>query len=127
MTSQLQFSRLKMANLSKRFLVFCLFLAGSAIAQPGIEYDRILESAGTRIAASDGGHLIFDSQNWDYHIVKYNAAGSTEWEKTYRGNQLDHLETVIQTADGGYLLGGSSYFIQKECHRTAPPACPTHG
>lgn len=99
---------MKKADLSKFFLALCLFLSGNAYAQPGIEYDRIIESEGTRIATKDGGYLTFDSQNRDYHIIKYKAAGSTEWEKTYRGNQSDELETVIQTADGGYLLGGNS-------------------
>ncbi len=44
----------------------------------------------------------------DFWIVKSNAAGNKVWDKRFGGSQDDYLNTVIQTADGGYLLGGSS-------------------
>lgn len=44
----------------------------------------------------------------DYWIVKTDASGGIEWQKTVGGNNLDLLFTVIETSDGGYLLGGYS-------------------
>ena len=45
---------------------------------------------------------------YDYWIVKLNAAGSIEWQKTIGGNDEDILFSVALTADGGYILGGYS-------------------
>ena len=44
----------------------------------------------------------------DYWIVKINAAGNTEWQNTIGGNTEDWLYCIQQTADSGYILGGSS-------------------
>lgn len=44
----------------------------------------------------------------DYWIIKLNAAGQEEWQKTIGGSGSDHLLSIQQTSDGGYILGGSS-------------------
>ncbi|QMU31044.1 T9SS type A sorting domain-containing protein [Adhaeribacter radiodurans] len=44
----------------------------------------------------------------DYWIVKSNAAGKKLWDKRFGGTGDDYLNTIIQTSDGGFLLGGSS-------------------
>lgn len=46
--------------------------------------------------------------NDDYWVVKLNAAGVVEWENTIGGLGYDLLFTVSQTADGGYIIGGTS-------------------
>ncbi|QMU31046.1 T9SS type A sorting domain-containing protein [Adhaeribacter radiodurans] len=46
---------------------------------------------------------------WDYWIVKLNANGSKEWDKTFGGGEGDwgdELTSLQQTSDGGYILGG---------------------
>lgn len=48
-------------------------------------------------------------QNGDYWIIKTDACGLKEWEKSYGGSKSETLNCVLQTADGGYLLGGNSY------------------
>jgi len=48
------------------------------------------------------------SEIGDYWLVKLNAAGSKVWDKTLGGTNQDQLSSLIQTKDGGYLLGGSS-------------------
>jgi len=45
------------------------------------------------------------SDNW---IVKLDASGNIIWDKTLGGNDSDVLRDMIQTADGGYLVGGYS-------------------
>ena len=42
----------------------------------------------------------------DFWFAKTNKFGQKEWEKTYGGLQNDVARCVIQTSDGGYLLGG---------------------
>jgi hypothetical protein len=44
----------------------------------------------------------------DYWIVKTDAAGSIQWQNTIGGSGNDHLLSIQQTADGGYILGGYS-------------------
>ena len=45
------------------------------------------------------------TDNW---IVKFDDSGNVEWDKTYGGNDSDVFRNMVQTADGGYLLGGYS-------------------
>jgi hypothetical protein len=44
----------------------------------------------------------------DYWIVKVDAGGVKQWDKTFGGSGSDVLRTIHQTADGGYILGGYS-------------------
>ena len=44
--------------------------------------------------------------SYDYWIVKIDANGNLQWEKTIGSDDTDYLKSVIQTSDGGYLLGG---------------------
>lgn len=44
----------------------------------------------------------------DYWIVKLDPTGNVLWDKTYGGSESDAFRNMIQTADGGYLLGGYS-------------------
>jgi hypothetical protein len=50
----------------------------------------------------------------DYWVVKLSASGTKLWDKTFSGTAFngiggtDVLTTVVATADGGFLLGGSS-------------------
>ncbi|RDC65296.1 hypothetical protein [Adhaeribacter pallidiroseus] len=46
--------------------------------------------------------------DYDYWVVKLNADGSKAWDKSYGGKGRDFLMTVLQTQDGGYILGGTS-------------------
>jgi hypothetical protein len=44
----------------------------------------------------------------DYWVIKINNLGFIEWQKTIGGDGNDILSKIIQTNDGGYLLGGNS-------------------
>ncbi|WP_052257196.1 T9SS type B sorting domain-containing protein [Flavobacterium sp. AED] len=46
--------------------------------------------------------------NDDYWIVKLDANRNVIWDKTYGGTGVDRLTSIMQTTDGGYLIGGSS-------------------
>jgi hypothetical protein len=49
------------------------------------------------------------TQNYDYWVIKLNAAGEKEWDKKYGGSGDDLMTEVYQTSDGGYILGGYSF------------------
>ncbi|MBL0046871.1 MAG: T9SS type A sorting domain-containing protein [Bacteroidetes bacterium] len=71
---------------------------------------------------SDGGYILGGYSNSgitgeksqasqgldDYWIVKIDANGVKQWDKTFGGTSADQLQMVLQTSDGGYLLGGGS-------------------
>jgi len=44
----------------------------------------------------------------DFWVIKLNADGSEQWQKTLGGIASDKLHTAIETKDGGFLLAGTS-------------------
>lgn len=70
------------------------------------------------IQTTDGGYLLAGSststngdvtQNsgfYDHWIVKLDASGNIQWERSYGFSGSDQLFSVIQTTDGGYFTGG---------------------
>lgn len=84
----------------------------------GSEYDYVFNI----IATTDGGYIIGGSSNsgisgdkteaaigaFDYWVIKLNTTGDIMWENTIGGTGEDDMYTIIQTSDGGYLLGGIS-------------------
>jgi hypothetical protein len=71
---------------------------------------------------SDGGYILGGSSNSgvsgnktetskgssDFWIIKTDANGSKQWDKTIGGTSNDNLYGLQQTTDGGYILGGES-------------------
>jgi len=81
-----------------------------------------LDRCNSVIQTTDGGYLLGGTSGStisgqkqtanrgldDYWVVKTDALGNLLWEKTYGGDNFELLSSVIQTPDGGYLLGGLS-------------------
>ena len=44
----------------------------------------------------------------DFWVLKLTADGTVDWQRTYGGSHFDQLNSIIQTSDSGYLLGGST-------------------
>ncbi|RDC63726.1 T9SS type A sorting domain-containing protein [Adhaeribacter pallidiroseus] len=44
----------------------------------------------------------------DFWIIKIDAAGNKQWDKTFGGSGSDYLQAIQQTSDGGFIVGGSS-------------------
>ncbi|MEO5675068.1 MAG: T9SS type A sorting domain-containing protein [Chitinophagales bacterium] len=42
----------------------------------------------------------------DYWVIKIDSAGNKQWDKDFGTAASDQLYSVIQTSDGGYILGG---------------------
>ncbi len=56
--------------------------------------------SGDKTEASKGGA--------DFWIVKLDATGTKTWDKTLGGSAADNPRSLQQTADGGYIVGGTS-------------------
>ncbi len=64
--------------------------------------------AGTS-ASNKGFDKLEDSKGGDdFWIIKLNATGGQEWQKTIGGSGQEKLYSIIETKDGGYIIGGSS-------------------
>ncbi len=55
---------------------------------------------------STDGDIFDNNGSFDYWIIKIDSQGSLIWEKTYGGSDWDQANSVIQTADGGYVVAG---------------------
>jgi len=79
----------------------------------GTEFDIAYSVAQT----ADGGYIIagytfsYGVGGVDFWLVKTDANGNEQWDKTFGGTAGDYVHSVQQTADGGYILAGytSSY------------------
>jgi hypothetical protein len=74
----------------------------------------------------DGGYILGGSSNssisgektqnsmgdlcyQDYWVVKLDSKGNIQWDKTIGGRNNDHLTSLQETSEGGYILGGYSF------------------
>ncbi len=61
---------------------------------------------------ADGGYILagytesFGKGKKDVWVIKLNGSGKKEWAKAFGGEGNDEARDVIQTSDGGYLVGG---------------------
>jgi len=47
----------------------------------------------------------------DAWIVKIDSVGTIEWQKCFGGSDMDFVESIILTSDGGYIFVGSTMSI----------------
>lgn len=68
--------------------------------------------AGSVVQTSDGGFVMaggtdsFGAGDYDFWLVKTDAEGNMEWNKTYGGERSEMATFLVQTGDGGYALAG---------------------
>lgn len=61
---------------------------------------------------TDGGYIVagftnsFGAGDHDMYLIKTDANGKLLWEETYGGERYDDAYSVMQTSDGGYIIGG---------------------
>ncbi len=77
------------------------------------ETGTYLDEAANVCATSDSGFIICGhtysfGNDAEMLLIKLNSGGNTEWSRIYGGVGADKALCVMQTADGGYIVGGSS-------------------
>jgi hypothetical protein len=72
------------------------------------------DSARSLVATPDGGYAIagvtdsFGAGSTDFWLVKTDANGVMEWNRTYGGTGSDEAYSLVTTPDGGYAIAGST-------------------
>lgn len=59
----------------------------------------------------DKTQAVWDTSIWsrgDYWVIKIDSLGNKQWDKDFGGLKEDQLNSIYQTSDGGYILGGTS-------------------
>lgn len=70
---------------------------------------------------SDGGYIVSGSTksndgdvtgnhsvSYDYWVLKLNASGVLQWQKTLGGTTDDEANGILETSDGGFIVAGNS-------------------
>jgi hypothetical protein len=55
---------------------------------------------------SNDGDIAVNAGNIDCLIIKLSNLGNIEWQKTFGGTSVDTGESIQQTSDGGFIVGG---------------------
>jgi hypothetical protein len=63
---------------------------------------------------STGGDLDSNQGVFDIWLFKIDPSGNIIWSKSYGGNGTDRANDLIQTSDGGYLIGGYTVSSSEE-------------
>jgi predicted secreted protein len=72
------------------------------------------DQAYSLVQTSDGGYAIagstmsFGAGDTDFWLVKADANGNMQWNRTYGGSDWDEACSLVQTSDGGYAIGGDA-------------------
>jgi len=71
-----------------------------------------IDDARSVVQTSDGGYALagrtasFGSESNDAWLIKTDANGNKQWDKTFGGSDFDLAEGMIQASDGGFVLAG---------------------
>ncbi|MFE3867109.1 T9SS type A sorting domain-containing protein [Flavobacterium sp. LS2P90] len=58
--------------------------------------------------ASSDEDVSHNNGSYDFWVVKMNATGIIQWQKTFGGSNIDEAQSIQQTADGGYIVSGNT-------------------
>ncbi|MGB9960084.1 MAG: hypothetical protein ACPLKQ_06160 [Candidatus Bathyarchaeales archaeon] len=61
------------------------------------------------VKTSDGRYLLagwtFSSEaRWDGLLIKVDAEGNMQWNKTFGGKDDDYIESIVESCNGGYVI-----------------------
>ena len=83
------------------------------------EWNRTLGGASgdrtdSMVQTADGGLVLvgatasYGAGRWDIWLIKTDATGHHEWNRTFGGTKGEHANDMVQTADGGLVLVGAT-------------------
>jgi len=84
-----------------------------------INWSKIYKVGGDDVSisiqqTSDGGYIVggmtssVGAGSYDCFVIKLDSNGNKIWAKTYGGGYNDEANSIIQTSDGGYIVGGKT-------------------
>ncbi|MEM1321864.1 MAG: hypothetical protein AAGG75_16510, partial [Bacteroidota bacterium] len=109
--------------LSLAFLLLSIILPAQSIVEWDKAYGGNMNEELTALQQTDDGGYILGGLTVsgisgdvtevspggsDYWMLKVDALGNVQWDKRFGGNSFEFSQTLIQTSDGGYLIGGWS-------------------
>ncbi len=67
----------------------------------------------------DGGYVLAGETGWipgngDFWLVKLDASGNIQWNRTYGGINTDRAYSLCQSPDGGFVIVGYTYSYGNE-------------
>ncbi len=103
-------------------IVSSLFLCVNtvfAVDPPKTEWEKSLggssgDFGGSVQQTTDGGYIVagsttsFGAGFYDIYLIKTDSNGDELWTQTFGGSSGDYGRSVQQTADGGYIVAGST-------------------
>ncbi len=76
----------------------------------------LIDRAESIVQTADGGYALagctfttVTTPSYDFALIKTDSLGWLQWNKTYGGTGADFGQSMVQTADGGYVIAGESY------------------
>ncbi|MEO5776114.1 MAG: T9SS type A sorting domain-containing protein [Flavobacterium sp.] len=60
-------------------------------------------------SSSNNGNVTGNHGTTDYWVVKLDASGNIQWQKSLGGSNTDYAQAIQTTSDGGYIVVGSSF------------------
>lgn len=108
------------------FFVFFFLFVTSMSGQPMINWQRCLggtmgDNAYNLCEARDGSYMVAGISNStngdvvgpnlgsaDIWVLKLDTAGNIIWQRNYGGDDYDNAQSIIQTADGGFIMAGTT-------------------
>ncbi len=118
----------RVTNTVMALAILCLpffFLQQGYAQSPAIQWHKSLGGSGDDFARSvvttaDGGYISagYSTSNngdvsgnhggFDYWVVKTDASGNIQWQRSYGGTGDDHATSIIRANDNGYIIAGYS-------------------
>jgi hypothetical protein len=91
--------------------------------------DRIFSIVATRnggyimagYSFSNDGDATGNHGSYDAWIVKIDEAGTIQWQKQYGGPEIDIAWTIVESADGGYVVAGGFGHSDLSTNYTSKP------
>jgi len=84
--------------------------------------EKDVARARSLVETSDGGYALagftesFGQGEEDFWLVKTDADGNMQWNRTYGGPDSEKAYSMIQTSDGGYALAGDGLFVKTDAN-----------
>ncbi|MFC2150713.1 hypothetical protein ACFLQV_04335, partial [Calditrichota bacterium] len=104
-----------------RIVLLVFILVSISNAQIEVEWsnsfgDTLVSKFTSLFQTSDSGFVLAGSQyissidRSDYLLIKVDQNGREDWSYHYGGNSSKSCYSAIQTSDGGYFLGGTTFY-----------------